>query len=100
MSQKEFGVCDDHWVVATNEEEETRNLVGGLHKKLEEGNLEDKERERPKKGLTKNFSNGIDECGATALRFTLVLYTAKIRSILIPREWLVVVNGVTNWGIP
>lgn len=53
----------------------------GLHKRLEEGNLDPKEVVVAKEGQVKDFPNGIPECGADALRFALVSYTAQVLSI-------------------
>lgn len=50
----------------------------GLHKRLEEGNLDPKELGIAKEGQEKDFPNGIVECGADALRFALVTYTAQV----------------------
>lgn len=50
----------------------------GLHKRLEEGNLDRKELAIAKEGQVKDFPNGIPECGADALRFALVTYTAQV----------------------
>ncbi|XP_029118286.1 valine--tRNA ligase, mitochondrial 1 isoform X3 [Elaeis guineensis] len=49
----------------------------GLHKRLEEGNLDPKELKIAKEGQVKDFPNGIAECGADALRFALISYTAQ-----------------------
>ncbi|AEE29190.1 valyl-tRNA synthetase / valine-tRNA ligase (VALRS) [Arabidopsis thaliana] len=49
----------------------------GLHKRLEEGNLDPKEVIVAKEGQVKDFPNGIPECGTDALRFALVSYTAQ-----------------------
>uniref|UniRef100_A0A6N2LDC4 Valine--tRNA ligase, mitochondrial n=1 Tax=Salix viminalis TaxID=40686 RepID=A0A6N2LDC4_SALVM len=49
----------------------------GLHKRLEEGNLDPKELDVAKAGQKLDFPNGIAECGADALRFALVSYTAQ-----------------------
>ncbi|XP_048132008.1 valine--tRNA ligase, mitochondrial 1-like isoform X2 [Rhodamnia argentea] len=49
----------------------------GLHKRLEEGNLDPNELTVAKAGQVKDFPNGIAECGADALRFALVSYTAQ-----------------------
>ncbi|PKI26168.1 hypothetical protein CRG98_049143, partial [Punica granatum] len=49
----------------------------GLHKRLEEGNLDPRERTIAKTGLARDFPNGIPECGADALRFALLSYTTK-----------------------
>ncbi|KAG7982619.1 hypothetical protein I3843_04G062200 [Carya illinoinensis] len=51
--------------------------LDGLHKRLEEGNLDQKELVVAKEGQTKDFPNGISECGADALRFALIAYTAQ-----------------------
>lgn len=50
----------------------------GLHKRLEEGNLDPAELKVAKEGQLKDFPNGIPECGADALRFALVSYTAQV----------------------
>ncbi|XP_073000984.1 valine--tRNA ligase, mitochondrial 1-like [Typha latifolia] len=49
----------------------------GLHKRLEEGNLDPNEVSIAKEGQKKDFPNGIAECGADALRFALLAYTAQ-----------------------
>ncbi|KAF2309902.1 hypothetical protein GH714_005555 [Hevea brasiliensis] len=49
----------------------------GLHKRLEEGNLDPNELIVVKAGQKKDFPNGIIECGADALRFALVSCTAQ-----------------------
>lgn len=49
----------------------------GLHKRLEEGNLDQTELKVAKEGQKKDFPSGIPECGADALRFALVSYTAQ-----------------------
>ncbi|PPD72092.1 hypothetical protein GOBAR_DD31016 [Gossypium barbadense] len=49
----------------------------GLHKRLEGGNLDPNELATAKEGQRKDFPNGIAECGADALRFALVSYTAQ-----------------------
>ncbi|KAL4595270.1 hypothetical protein ACB092_12G079300 [Castanea dentata] len=49
----------------------------GLQKRLEEGNLDPKELTVAKEGQMKDFPNGISECGADALRFALISYTAQ-----------------------
>lgn len=50
----------------------------GLHKRLEASNLDRNELERAKIDQIKDFPNGIPECGADALRFALVSYTAQV----------------------
>lgn len=52
----------------------------GLHKRLEGGNLDPNELATAKEGQQKDFPNGIAECGADALRFALVSYTAQVRT--------------------
>lgn len=49
-----------------------------LHKRLDQGNLDAREIERAKAGQKADFPNGIAECGADALRFALVAYTAQV----------------------
>ncbi|CAA2978053.1 Valine--tRNA ligase [Olea europaea subsp. europaea] len=48
-----------------------------LHRRLEEGNLDPNELKTAKEGQMKDFHSGIPECGADALRFVLVSYTAQ-----------------------
>ncbi|KAL0333355.1 UNVERIFIED_CONTAM: Valine--tRNA ligase, mitochondrial 1 [Sesamum angustifolium] len=48
-----------------------------LHKRLEQGNLDPNELKTAKEGQKKDFPKGIPECGADALRFALVSYTAQ-----------------------
>jgi len=61
-----------------------------LHKRLEQGNLDAREVEKAKAGQKADFPNGIAECGADALRFALVAYTAQVEhpcpffSVLMP----------------
>ena len=50
----------------------------GLHKRLEEGNLDPKELTVTKEGQVKDFPNGILECSADALRFALISYTTQV----------------------
>eukprot|EP00899_Mesostigma_viride_P028366 jgi/Mesvir1/8714/Mv02646-RA.1 len=52
-----------------------------LHKKLDEGNLDAREVVKAKEGQSRDFPNGIAECGADALRFALVAYTSQARDI-------------------
>lgn len=66
----------------------------GLHKRLEEGNLDPSELVVAKEGQVKDFPNGIAECGADALRFALVTYTAQsdrinldIQRVVGYRQW-------------
>ena len=47
----------------------------GLGDKLQQGNLAPKEIERASKWQKSAFADGIDECGADALRFSLINYT-------------------------
>ncbi|XP_033121226.1 valine--tRNA ligase-like isoform X2 [Anneissia japonica] len=53
----------------------------GLHKILEQGNLDPKEVQRAKDGQKRDYPNGIPECGTDALRFALCAYTAQGRDI-------------------
>lgn len=50
----------------------------GLHDTLVGGNLDPREVERAKSGQKADFPDGIEECGADALRFALVSYTAQV----------------------
>ena len=52
-----------------------------LHKRLEEGNLDPSELAIAKEGQKKDFPDGIAECGADALRFALIAYTAQVFTI-------------------
>ncbi|KAI4105861.1 MAG: hypothetical protein L6R37_002507 [Teloschistes peruensis] len=49
--------------------------LSALHKKLESGNLDPKELATATKFQKDSFPDGIPECGADALRFSLVQYT-------------------------
>ena len=49
--------------------------LNGLYDKLQVGNLAPKEVERASKWQKSAFPDGIDECGADALRFSLINYT-------------------------
>ncbi|XP_021909857.1 valine--tRNA ligase, mitochondrial 1 isoform X2 [Carica papaya] len=66
----------------------------GLHKRLEEGNLDPKELVVAKEGQVKDFPNGIAECGADALRFALVSYTAQSDKINLDIQRVV---GYRQW---
>ncbi|XP_034710261.1 valine--tRNA ligase, mitochondrial 1 isoform X2 [Vitis riparia] len=66
----------------------------GLHRRLEEGNLDPSELVIAREGQVKDFPNGIAECGADALRFALVTYTAQsdrinldIQRVVGYRQW-------------
>ncbi|XP_065880919.1 valine--tRNA ligase, mitochondrial 1 [Euphorbia lathyris] len=66
----------------------------GLNKRLEEGNLDQNELNVAKAGQKKDFPSGIAECGADALRFALVTYTAQsdrinldIQRVVGYRQW-------------
>ncbi|CAN1779830.1 Valine--tRNA ligase, mitochondrial 1 [Linum perenne] len=66
----------------------------GLHKRLEEGNLDQNELITAKEGQKKDFPNGIAECGADALRFALVSYTAQSDKINLDIQRVV---GYRQW---
>ncbi|KAK9103448.1 hypothetical protein Sjap_020702 [Stephania japonica] len=66
----------------------------GLHKRLEEGNLDPSELTTAKEGQVKDFPNGIAECGADALRFALVSYTAQSDKINLDIQRVV---GYRQW---
>ncbi|CAA2934126.1 valine--tRNA ligase, mitochondrial 1-like isoform X2 [Olea europaea subsp. europaea] len=66
----------------------------GLHRRLEEGNLDPNELKTAKEGQVKDFPSGIPECGADALRFALVSYTAQsdkinldVQRVIGYRQW-------------
>ena len=52
-----------------------------LHAKLEKGNLPASEIDKAKAGQKKDYPKGIPECGADALRFTLMDYMIQERNI-------------------
>ncbi|KAJ8299980.1 hypothetical protein KUTeg_021499 [Tegillarca granosa] len=52
-----------------------------LHKRLEDGNLEEKELKKAKEGQKADYPQGIPECGTDALRFALLAYTSQGRDI-------------------
>ncbi|KAA8528160.1 hypothetical protein F0562_035589 [Nyssa sinensis] len=66
----------------------------GLHKRLELGNLDSAELKVAKEGQVKDFPNGIPECGADALRFALVSYTAQSDKINLDIQRVV---GYRQW---
>ncbi|RAL40767.1 hypothetical protein DM860_008465 [Cuscuta australis] len=70
----------------------------GLHKKLEkrleEGHLDPNGLKVAKEEQTKDFPNGIPECGADALRFALVSYTAQSDKIYLD---ILRVVGYRQW---
>ncbi|KAI4347497.1 hypothetical protein L6164_008307 [Bauhinia variegata] len=65
-----------------------------LQKRLEDSNLDPKELTIAKEGQKKDFPNGIDECGADALRFALVSYTAQSDKINLDIQRVV---GYRQW---
>ncbi len=70
-----------------------------LHKRIEQGNLDAREVEKAKAGQVADFPNGIAECGADALRFALVAYTAQVwfsLLLLLFVNYLSVVLLITN----
>ncbi|XP_057426797.1 valine--tRNA ligase, mitochondrial 1 isoform X2 [Lotus japonicus] len=66
----------------------------GLHKRLEEGNLDPRELAIAIEGQKKDFPTGIEECGADALRFALVSYTAQSDKINLDIQRVV---GYRQW---
>ncbi len=52
-----------------------------LQEKILEGNLEQSEQARSLKEKATEFPQGIPECGADALRFSLLCYLTQSRSI-------------------
>ncbi|KAI3496387.1 hypothetical protein L1887_38748 [Cichorium endivia] len=66
----------------------------GLQKRLGEGNLDPNELKVAKEGQKKDFPNGIPECGADALRFALVSYTAQSDKINLDIQRVV---GYRQW---
>ena len=55
--------------------------LAALHATLEGGNLDAKEVAKAKAGQAADFPDGIEECGADALRMALVSYTTQARDI-------------------
>ncbi|PWN36663.1 putative VAS1-valyl-tRNA synthetase [Meira miltonrushii] len=53
----------------------------GLHDKLLQGNLDEKEVQKAITGQKKDFPKGIPQCGTDALRFTLCAYTSAGRDL-------------------
>lgn len=68
--------------------------LDGLLKLLEQGNLDKNEVEKAKAGMMTDFPKGIDECGADALRFALVAYTAQSEKINLDIQRVV---GYRTW---
>ncbi|ERN14543.1 hypothetical protein AMTR_s00038p00088230 [Amborella trichopoda] len=66
----------------------------GLQKKLEQGNLDKNELLVAREGQVKDFPGGIAECGADALRFALVSYTAQSDKINLDIQRVV---GYRQW---
>ncbi|KAH9329698.1 hypothetical protein KI387_001806 [Taxus chinensis] len=66
----------------------------GLHRRLEQGNLDRNELEIAKAGQVKDFPNGIAECGTDALRFALIAYTAQSDKINLDIQRVV---GYRHW---
>ncbi|XP_040366472.1 LOW QUALITY PROTEIN: valine--tRNA ligase, mitochondrial 1-like [Rosa chinensis] len=65
-----------------------------LHDRLLEGNLDPKELDKAREGLLKDFPDGIPECGADALRFSLISYTAQSDKINLDVQRVV---GYCQW---
>ncbi|WFD30714.1 valine--tRNA ligase [Malassezia sp. CBS 17886] len=55
--------------------------LDGLHARLREGNLDEREIARAAAAQKKDYPKGIPQCGTDALRFTLCAYTAAGRDI-------------------
>lgn len=55
--------------------------LSGLHEKLLQGNLDEKEVAKASAGQKKDYPKGIPQCGTDALRFTLCAYTSAGRDI-------------------
>ena len=55
--------------------------LADLHKTLEGGNLDAREVAKAQEGQRADFPEGIEECGADALRMSLVSYTTQARDI-------------------
>lgn len=55
--------------------------LADLQARLDSGNLDPKEVAKAKQGQASDFPNGIPECGADALRFTLLAYTSFGRDL-------------------
>ncbi|XP_046370269.2 valine--tRNA ligase-like [Haliotis rufescens] len=53
----------------------------GLHERLLDGNLDEKEVKKAIEGQKADYPNGIPECGTDALRFALIAYTSQGRDI-------------------
>lgn len=53
----------------------------GLHQRLLESNLDEKEIVKARNGQKADYPHGIPECGTDALRFALVAYTSQGRDI-------------------
>ncbi|CAA7400140.1 unnamed protein product [Spirodela intermedia] len=66
----------------------------GLHKRLEEGNLDPRELTVAKQGQVKDFPSGIPECGADALRFALISDTMQSDKINLDIQRVV---GYRQW---
>ncbi|KAJ7957264.1 Valine--tRNA ligase [Quillaja saponaria] len=66
----------------------------GLQKRLEGANLDPKELVIAKEGQKRDFPKGIEECGADALRFALVSYTAQSDKINLDIQRVV---GYRHW---
>ncbi|EXJ67432.1 valyl-tRNA synthetase [Cladophialophora psammophila CBS 110553] len=80
--------------------------LGELHKTLYAGNLDPAEIERAKAYQKSAFPKGIEECGADALRFTLVNYTTgggdvafDIREIEAKRRFCNKIYQATNFAL-
>ncbi|KAH7719353.1 Valyl-tRNA synthetase [Aphelenchoides avenae] len=55
--------------------------LADLHRTLETGNLDERELKTAKEGQSRDYPQGIPECGTDALRFALMAYTSQGRDI-------------------
>lgn len=74
MSKSLGNVIDPLYVI---EGVELESMIENLHK----GNLDQREVRRATDALRKDYPNGIQRCGADALRFTLLSYTNGMKDI-------------------
>lgn len=75
--------------------------LDGLHERLLNGNLDQKELNTAKAGQKKSYPNGISECGTDALRFTLCFYTSQGSKINLNIDQVVADRNFCNkmWNV-